>query len=257
MGICESKETSSSTTTNKKLQTCAFAENIASFFTYIFKSKKQQTCPLTPENIASFANYNECPVRNLGTCDKWRNDRVPEYDVVNAKYLLQKTQKHSPDSLEKVVENLIKTWESEILHKLVPEQIGTIDMKQFSVATNNKTAYNVGEFMEKGSYCCLLEGMKHPVMEMNFDEGTEYFEEKFKTGFAWEVIKVFSGPPKVAFSWRHWAHLDTKSLQEEEDGKGKLLEVFGFVKANTTEDGKLQDVEVFFDQEKFLADLEG
>eukprot|EP00957_Ditylum_brightwellii_P005520 422562-Ditylum_brightwellii.AAC.1 len=78
---------------------------------------------------------------------------------------------------------------------------------------------------------------------MDFERSNKYFEEKFKTGFAWEIIKVFSGLPKVVFLWRHWAHLNTTSLEEEVEGKEKLVELFGFTCVTTLEDGKLKDVE--------------
>lgn len=70
-----------------------------------------------------------------------------------------------------------------------------------------------------------LEGVQHPCMGMTFEESNEYFQNKFKTCFAWEVMKVFSGPPKVVFSWRHWAHMNTSSLTEETNGEGKLIEL--------------------------------
>lgn len=25
--------------------------------------------------------------------------------------------------------------------------------------------------------------------------------------FAWEVLEVYSGPPRVAFRWRHWGSM--------------------------------------------------
>ena len=49
--------------------------------------------------------------------------------------------------------------------------------------------------------------------------------------------------------------MGTKSLSEEIQGKGKLIELEGFTRANVSDDGKLRDIEVFFDQEKFLADM--
>ena len=210
------------------------------------------SCPI---DLKSLENYNECPVRTIGSCDKWRLGHEPNYDEVNAKYLLQKSMKHSPDSLEKAVENIVKSWEAEIQHKLLPDQIDSIDMENFSMATNNKTPWTIQDIIKKGTYCCLLEGMSHPVLDMDFEESNKYFNSKFRTGFAWEVKKVFSGPPKVVFSWRHWAHMGTKSLSEEMQGKGKLIELEGFTRANVSDDGKLRDIEVFFDQEKFLADM--
>ena len=215
--------------------------------------EKKEVHPIV-SNIRSLENYSECPVRSIGTCDKWRLGEPPNYDYVNSKYLLQKSMNHPTDSLEKVVENIVKSWEAEIQHKLIPAQIDSIDQSEFSMATNNKTPWTIKDIIQKGTYCCLLEGADHPVLEMSFEESNDYFNKKFKTGFAWEVVKVFSGPPKVVFSWRHWGHMGTKSISEEMEGKGTLVELKGFTRANVSEEGKLKDIEVFFDQEKFLKD---
>ncbi|EJK58770.1 hypothetical protein THAOC_21077 [Thalassiosira oceanica] len=211
-------------------------------------------CPIL-ENLKSMPNYDECPVRTIGRCDRWRLGRPPTYDEVNAKYLLQKKMKHTPDSLEKAVENIVKSWEAEIQHKLIPEQIDSIDLERFSMATNNKTPWTIDDVITRGTYCCLLEGVSHPVVEMDFERSNEYFREKFKTGFAWEVVKVFSGPQKVVFSWRHWAHVGSDTLTEEMEGKGNLVELEGFTRANVGPGGKMRDIEVFFDQDKFLTDM--
>ena len=160
---------------------------------------------------------------------------------MNAKYLLQKSTKHAPDSLEKAVENIVKSWEAEIQHKMIPEQIDTINQKEFSLATNNKTPWKIEDIIRQGTYCCLLEGMSHPALDnKSFEQSNSFFQTKFKTGFAWEVVKVFSGPPKVVFSWRHWAHMGTNSLTEEMDGKGTLIELEGFTRANVSDDGKMK-----------------
>ena len=47
---------------------------------------------------------------------KWLHGK-PDYSVVNLEYLKGRTKSHSADSLEKVVENLVKTWEMEAEHK--------------------------------------------------------------------------------------------------------------------------------------------
>ena len=139
------------------------------------------SCPI---DLKSLENYNECPVRTIGSCDKWRLGHEPNYDEVNDKYLLQKSMKHSPDSLEKAVENIVKSWEAEIQHKLLPDQIDSIDMENFSMATNNKTPWTIQDVIKKGTYCCLLEGMAHPVLNIDFEESNKYFNSKFRTGFA-------------------------------------------------------------------------
>ena len=52
---------------------------------------------------------------------KWRYGGPPDYTKVNREYLAGRTRKHAPDSLEKTVENLVKTWEFEATHKIDPK----------------------------------------------------------------------------------------------------------------------------------------
>lgn len=48
---------------------------------------------------------------------EWRTVK-PDYSLVNKKYLAERTRFHPPDSMEKFVENLVKTWEMESTHKI-------------------------------------------------------------------------------------------------------------------------------------------
>ncbi len=63
--------------------------------------------------------HRDTPVRmHMDDPDiKWK-DVKPNYDQVNLKYLEERTRFHPVDSLEKVVENLVKTWEMESTHKI-------------------------------------------------------------------------------------------------------------------------------------------
>lgn len=60
------------------------------------------------------------PVRSFmdGANTKWRHGYQPNYDVVNEKFMAEKTMNHKDGSLEQVVENLVKTWEMESSHKM-------------------------------------------------------------------------------------------------------------------------------------------
>ena len=51
---------------------------------------------------------------------QWRTVK-PNYDLVNKMYLAERTRFHPVGSLEKVVENLVKTWEMESTHKANPK----------------------------------------------------------------------------------------------------------------------------------------
>jgi len=50
--------------------------------------------------------------------------------------------------------------------------------------------------------------------------------------FPWEVLEVFSGPPTVGFTWRHWGTF-TGSFKDNR-GKGELIEMFGFATAKVS-----------------------
>jgi len=47
----------------------------------------------------------------------WRHER-PDYEAINRKYMAERTRQHADGSLEKTVENLVKTWEMESSHKM-------------------------------------------------------------------------------------------------------------------------------------------
>lgn len=48
---------------------------------------------------------------------QWKTVK-PDYTLANKKYLTERTKKHTAESLEKLVENLVKTWEMESTHKI-------------------------------------------------------------------------------------------------------------------------------------------
>ena len=61
---------------------------------------------------------NDVPIRSYmeDSNISWRH-KIPDYTLVNKKYLKEKCKKHQEGSLEKLVENLVKTWEMESTHK--------------------------------------------------------------------------------------------------------------------------------------------
>ena len=69
------------------------------------------------------AEPSEVPVRSYMDDPNinWRYGGVPDYTLVNDLYMKEKTMNHKPGSLEKIVENLVKTWEMEVSHKSDPK----------------------------------------------------------------------------------------------------------------------------------------
>ena len=50
------------------------------------------------------------------TAIKWKHEK-PDYTIADQAYMDGKTRQHQAGSLEKLVENLVKTWEMESTHK--------------------------------------------------------------------------------------------------------------------------------------------
>ena len=112
-------------------------------------------------------------------------------------------------------------------------------------------------FLQVGNYNVLLDACPADVWD---SENTtwEQSHDKFHTAFAafpWEVLEVYSGPPKVAFTWRHWGTFT--GTYEENQGKGEKVEVFGFGTAVVNDKLQLCDVEIFYNAEEFISVLRG
>jgi len=70
------------------------------------------------------------------------------------------------------------------------------------------------ETIRLGTYNALLkssmpEELKYyKAEEESFESSHEAFRTAFPRGFAWEVIAVYSGPPAIAFKFRHWGFFE-------------------------------------------------
>ena len=72
----------------------------------------------------------------------------------------------------------------------------------------------------------------------------------------WLILFVFFvGPPRVAFSWRHWAHWT--GPYKGKDPTGELLEMFGMAVAEVDENLKIKSIDVHYDPNQILMKLEG
>ena len=52
---------------------------------------------------------------------KWKDGKAPDYTVVDKKFLKERTRKHPQGSLERTVEDIIKTFEMEVTQKVDPK----------------------------------------------------------------------------------------------------------------------------------------
>jgi len=186
----------------------------------------------------------------------WMFDGVPDYSLTNYLFLTQRTKCHAEGSLEETVENVVKTWEMERSHKpMASEHQSTT--KDFKFSANGGKVFDSIEAHQVGNYNVLLNTCpKHLYDAENttFSDSHEKFHKAF-AAFPWEVLDVYSPPPKVAFSWRHWAHFTGE--YEENKGNGELVEMFGFCTAVVNDKLQMVDLEVYYDGAEFISVLKG
>jgi len=187
---------------------------------------------------------------------EWRHGK-PDYTKANYQYFKGKTQNHKAGSLEELVENLVKTWESQASHYKDFSQWTTVDTEEYKVQVNGGEWMEGSEAFEIGNYNALMKDCPayNKFGELSFEESHNLFRGAFTDGFPWEVLKVMSGPPHVHFTWRHWGHLQG-SFQENQ-GHGEMVEMYGLARVTVTEQLKIQRIEVYYDPETFIKVMEG
>ena len=109
----------------------------------------------------------------------------------------------------------------------------------------NKSVYRVS----KCAFFILLDG------ELNFETSHDLFRNAFQKGFPWEVLRVFSGPPEVLLSWRHWGEFVGEYRGNE--GRGETIEMYGLLRITLNEEMKIKLLEVFYDPDTFIEVMEG
>ena len=110
-------------------------------------------------------------------------------------------------------------------------------------------------FLAFQTYAYVLNNFLLPFLDGindDFEKSHEFFREAFTEGFPWELIKVIQpNPPKIMFSWRHWAKF-TGQFQGR-PGKGELIELYGLCEATVDNNLKIEKLEV--NLHKALGDI--
>lgn len=81
-------------------------------------------------------------------------------------------------------------------------------------------------------------------------------------GFSWEVTEVYSGPPVMAFKWRHWGRMTGKLVcpigpdsKLEAEATNQEVEIWGVSVVHLDSDFKINRLEVFYDPHELMASL--
>lgn len=114
---------------------------------------------------------------------------------------------HPEGSLEDMVQNLVKNWEIEASFKTRLSDWRTIDLKSYTFAINGGPPQDAEHMLRVGTYNAMLAPNSFYSSEhSDFSQSHKAFKRMMPT-FAWEVLEVYSGPPRVVFKWRHWGQM--------------------------------------------------
>ncbi|KXT10871.1 hypothetical protein AC579_8991 [Pseudocercospora musae] len=171
---------------------------------------------------------------------------------------------HEPGSLEEMVENLVKNWEVEASFKPRLSDWRTIDHEKYSFAMGGGPPQHI-------DYTCLLKHEAYTPIKVGTYNGiiapNEYYSpensdfasshktfKRMMPTFAWEVLEVYSGPPRVAFRWRHWGVMKNDYVAFNDKGQkvtakahGGQIELEGVTVAQVDDQVRLQAIQTWMD----------
>ncbi|KAF7725834.1 hypothetical protein EC973_009258 [Apophysomyces ossiformis] len=193
---------------------------------------------------------------------EWLYGRIPDYKKVNEAYDREKTVTHAEGSLPWLVSNLVKNWEKEMSYKLRGDQCRTIDPKKYRFSVNGGQKMTIDEMLKIGTYNALIgESELYSAKENDFHESHKLFKRALRT-FSWEVLEVYSGPPVVAFKWRHWG-LMVGDLSVKIPGGYKLegkatnetISTYGVTVAKINDKYEIEELETFYDPNDLIRQM--
>ncbi|KAL2503676.1 pathogenesis-related family protein [Abeliophyllum distichum] len=191
---------------------------------------------------------------------QWRFGSPPNYDVVNKLFEQGKTKTWPAGSLEEKVQNLVKTWEMEMFHKVNFSDYKTVDPNKYRFSLNGRKAITLEEKRKLGGgYNSLLQTSLpekfrgfNPAEE-TVDSSHRAFTTTFPRGFALEVLQVYSGPPVIVYKFRHWGFMEGPFKGYAPTGE--MVELFGMSIIELDEQLKIVKVEFFYDRGELLGGL--
>ena len=188
---------------------------------------------------------------------QWREGK-PDYRSLDLLYYKGKNKNHAVGSLEMIVENLVKKWEMQMTYMTSPKDWSTVKLDEFRVMVNHGQEMTGQDAVKVGTYNWVMKEISKDLYDAEnetFESSHKLFRGAFSGGFPWEVLEVYSGPPKVAFSWHHWGAFSGEYKGVK--GDGQKIELYGFTIATVNSDLKILKLEVYLKFEGFLRALQG
>ncbi|KAL1060095.1 hypothetical protein V6Z11_D01G054100 [Gossypium hirsutum] len=147
----------------------------------------------------------------------------------------------------------------ELSHKVRLQDFKSINHEKFNLIVNGREGLKGEEALKMGSYNALLknslpkEFQYYKADEESFESSHEAFRSAFPRGFAWEVIHVYSGPPLIAFKFRHWGIFEGPFKGHAPTGE--TVEFYGIATVKVDEGLKVEEVEVYYDPAQLFGGL--
>ena len=171
-------------------------------------------------------DYLSDPNAVLKDASEWRYGKAPDYSKTRTVFeqselgpsrlisisvltIFYKAKKfnHEASSLPSLVENLVKNWEIEASFKPQLSDWRTVDRPNYSFAINGGPPQTAEHMLKVGTYNAIIAPNEfYSPAASDFTSSHKTFKRMMPT-FAWEVVEVYSGPPQVAFRWRHWGEM--------------------------------------------------
>ncbi|KAI5916982.1 hypothetical protein F4810DRAFT_718895 [Camillea tinctor] len=193
---------------------------------------------------------------NAVLCDnaEWRYGKAPDYTKTRKFFAESKHCNHQAGSLPQLVENLVKNWEIEASFKPRLADWRTIDHSKYTFAVNGLTPISGEDFLRLGTYNATIAPCEYyDSGHCNWTSSHKTFKRMIPT-FAWEVIEVYSGPPVVAFKWRHWGEMKNDYVGWNVDGNkvtikgnGRNIDIEGVTIAYLNEKLQIAKLTTWFD----------
>lgn len=144
-----------------------------------------------------------------------------------------KSMDHEAGSLPQLVENLVKNWEIEASFKTKLEDWRTVNHSKYTFSMNGGTPQKAQHMLNVGTYNAIIAPNEFYSPDNSDFASSHKTFKRMMPSFAWEVLEVYSGPPKVAFRWRHWGQMKNDYVGFNKYGYllASLIEVLTDVRA--------------------------
>ena len=148
-------------------------------------------------------------------------------------------------------------------HKTDPRQWDTVDLDNYAFSCNGLEKHSGWTMLEKGTYNALIgDTVYYNATSLSFQDSHDAFRNTLGDGFAWEVLEVFSGPPHVTFTWRHFGTMTQEfactgiaGIPYKVQPSEKLIEIYGMCKATVNDKLQIQDLQVYYDPNQLFVQM--